>query len=281
MNLGNVIFRAQLLGCLLTLPLALMAQPVFTGEIVAAFPTDNARQGVAVDAASFYSVDNRLLVKHDKVTGAALMQWPVDSSSNNPLIHMDSGLVFNDRLYVAHSNYPELPMTGSVEIWDASTFEHLDSHEFESPPGSFTWIDHDGDNWWGAFANYDLVLAGRDGPYGESRNTVIVKMAEDFSILASWTLPQDLVARLTPMSNSGGSWGRDGLLYLTGHDRDEIYVVKPAESVPELEWIATVLVAGFAGQGIAWDRSTNEPLLWGIHRAGQGVLAIRMPDLSE
>jgi len=282
MNHNLMFFRVQCLGCLLLFPLVLAAAPpVYIGEITATFPADNARQGVAVDAEAFYSVDNRRLVKHDKVSGTPVMQWPVAASDNNPLIHMDSGLVLNGRLYVAHSNYPDLPMTGSVEVWDSATFEHLASHEFPSPPGSFTWIDHDGDNWWGAFANYDLVIEGRDGPYGETRNTVIVKMTEDFRILSSWTLPQELVARLTPMSNSGGSWSQDGLLYLTGHDRDEIYVMRATESSPELEWIATVQVPAFAGQGIAWDRSADEPLLWGIHRGALRVITIRMPQLPE
>ena len=41
-------------------------------------------------------------------------------------------------------------------------------------------------------------------------------MNDAFQILQRWTLPEEILARMTPMSNSGGSWGRDGFLYLTG-----------------------------------------------------------------
>lgn len=67
------------------------------------------------------------------------------------------------------------------------------------------------------------------------------------------------------MSNSGGSWGPDGSLYLTGHDPAEVYRVRlPAiGSVLEVEEIIPLNVHG---QGIAWDRHAKT-VLYGILRA--------------
>ena len=86
--------------------------------------------------------------------------------------------------------------------------------------------------------------------------------------------------RLTPMSNSGGSWGADGYLYLTGHDYPEIYVMRPPVTGGTLEWVATVHVPGLNGQGIAWDRTIAEPVLWGILKSRSEVYRIHMPKID-
>ena len=44
------------------------------------------------------------------------------------LIHLDSGAVHRGLLYAAHSNYDESPMASSVEVLDAHSLEHVDSH---------------------------------------------------------------------------------------------------------------------------------------------------------
>jgi hypothetical protein len=61
------------------------------------------------------------------------------------------------------------------------------------------------------------------------------------------------------MSNSGGSWGPDGKLYLTGHDPAEAYVMELPKGGSILNWVATVPLKN-TGQGIAWDRSTPDVL---------------------
>jgi hypothetical protein len=67
------------------------------------------------------------------------------------------------------------------------------------------------------------------------------------------------------MSNSGGSWGPDGFLYLTGHDRGELYKVQLPTAGSVLELVATIPM-NIRGQGIAWDRS-DPGVLYGIVRA--------------
>jgi hypothetical protein len=276
------LFRTTALLILSWLPgyqMALADAPVFEAKVVRKFSAFDAWQAVAVDADHFYAINNRRITKHDKLTGEPVMQWDGGAASANSLLHLDSGYVLNGKLYAAHSNYPAWPMTSSIEIWDTETMEHIDTHSFGIAPGSMTWLDrHDG-FWWGTFANYDIVQAGMDHPYGESRNTQVVKMDDEFAILERWIIPPQLMARMMPMSNSGGSWGADGYLYLTGHDYPEVYVTAIPAAGSQLEWIATVQVSELNGQGIAWDRSTQSPILWSILRRTREVFQVNMPEV--
>jgi hypothetical protein len=157
--------------------------------------------------------------------------------------------------------------------------QHIESHSFGVMLGSFTWLDRYNGSWWGAFANYDIVQRGMTEPYGETRNTVMVQFDDDFEVLQSWSLPAEILRRMSPMSNSGGSWGSDGYLYLSGHDDPEIYVMALPEAGSELDWLATVRLPGLNGQGIAWDRSIEDSILWAILRSTRQVLKIEMPVL--
>jgi hypothetical protein len=200
--------------------------------------------------------------------------------AGEPLTHLDSAVVYRDAVYAAHSNYPDWPMTSSVEVWNARKLEHVGSHSFGIGLGSVTWLDRHAESWWGAFGNYDRVQAGMSRPYGETQHTQIVRLGDDFRIEEAWTLPEGILERLRPMSNSGGSWGPDGFLYLTGHDRNEIYVTCIPAAGSTVVWLGTVSVPGLDGQGIAWDRSVDERVLWAIHKQDRQVLAIHMPDVT-
>jgi hypothetical protein len=253
--------------------------PEFDGKIVQRFDVDNAYQAVAVGQDAFYAISNVRLTRHDKNTGRVLQQWDDGSQLDSPLSHLDSGVVLDEKLYSAHSNYPGWPMTSSVEVWDMGNMQHIESHSFGVMLGSFTWLDRYNGSWWGAFANYDIVQRGMTEPYGETRNTVMVQFDDDFEVLQSWSLPAEILRRMSPMSNSGGSWGSDGYLYLSGHDDPEIYVMALPEAGSELDWLATVRLPGLNGQGIAWDRSIEDSILWAILRSKRQVLKIEMPVL--
>jgi hypothetical protein len=240
----------------------------------------DANQGVGVDRSHFYAVDNTSITKHSRETGAPLLQFA--GADGGPFIHMDSGAVHHGRLYAAHSNYSESPMESSVEVFDARTLEHVDSHSFGIDRGSLTWIDRAPDgSWWAAFANYDRVFDG--AVYGDTDNTQIVKMNDDFEVIAGYTIPTEILDRFRPMSNSGGSWGPDGRLWITGHDLGEAYVMEPPRAGSELRWIATVRLPGVEGQGIAWDLSGRRPTLWAIKRSTKQVLQFEAPyrDIVE
>jgi hypothetical protein len=156
-------------------------------------------------------------------------------------------------------------MTSSLEIFDAETMEHIGTHSFGVRWGSLTWVDwHDG-HWWMGFANYDKPFGPNNSKYGDKRNTIIVKMTKDYRPVESWTLPKALLEKFEDMSNSGGSWGPDGSLYLTGHDPAELYRMRfpKAGSVLELDGIIPMNIRG---QGVAWDRS-DRGAIFGIIRA--------------
>lgn len=243
---------------------------------VAELSIPEADQGVGVDAEHFYAVDDRTIAKYTK-GGELVDKW--EGPADGPIIHLDSATVIAGRIYAAHSNYRFFPMTSSIEVWDARTMQHIGSHSIGIRLGSLTWLDkHDG-HWWGAFANYDRTGRLPDGtntniPYGGKINTTVVKFDRHWQVLQGWIFPVALLDRFENMSNSGGSWGPDGSLYLTGHDPAEVYKIRfpAAGSILEVE---EIIPANIRGQGIAWDRS-SPGVLYGIIRAtdeeeGQGL----------
>ena len=237
--------------------------PAGQSETVATHVIEEARQAVAVDAKAFYAIDNVTIVKYDKQSLKPLAKW--EGHKDGPLLHLDSGVVLDGKLYAAHSNYPKWPMASSIEIWDAETLKHVESHSLGIDRGSLTWLDRDAKGvWWGAFANYNRVFDKSPIAYGNKYNTQIVRFDEKWRVDGAWTLPDALIAKFGDMSNSGGSWGADGKLYITGHDNAEVYVMDIPKMGTELTWLSTIPV-NIGGQGIAWDRS-QPGILYGIIR---------------
>jgi hypothetical protein len=78
-------------------------------------------------------------------------------------------------------------------------------------------------------------------------------------------LPKSVLDKFEAMSNSGGSWGPDGYLYLSGHDPAEIYKMRLPSAGSVLELVDTIPM-NIRGQGIAWDRS-DRGVIFGIVRA--------------
>ncbi|MDH5264917.1 MAG: cycloisomerase [Betaproteobacteria bacterium] len=248
-------------ACLALVPAAAPAAP--TLEQIGEFAVKEANQGVGVDATHFYAVDNFTIGKYDKKTGQLVKKWQGDKKG--PIVHLDSAMLMDGKLYAAHSNYPEWPMTSSLEVFDAATLEHVETHSFGIQYGSLTWVDWHGGYWWMTFANYDRLLGPNKTPYGHKANTLMVKFTRDFRPVESWTLPKSILDRFEDMSNSGGSWGPDGFLYLSGHDPAEIYRMRLPKAGSTLE-LVDVIPMNIRGQGIAWDRS-QPGVIYGIIRA--------------
>jgi hypothetical protein len=238
-----------------------LAKP--TLEQIGEFPVAEANQAVGVDDKYFYAVDNQAIGKYDKQTGKLVKRWAGDKKG--PILHLDSSLLMDGKLYAAHSNYPEWPMTSSLEIFDAATLEPAGSHSFGIQYGSLTWVDWKDGYWWMTFANYDKPFGPDKSRYGNKLNTVMVKFSKDFIPVESWTLPKTLLDRFEDMSNSGGAWGPDGYLYLTGHDPAELYRVRLPRSGSVLE-VVDIIPMNIRGQGIAWDKS-RPGVIYGIVRA--------------
>ena len=75
------------------------------------FNIPEANQGVGVDTKHFYAVDNQTIAKYEKKTGKLVKKWQGEKAG--PIQHFDSAMVMEGKLYLAHSNYPEWPMTSS------------------------------------------------------------------------------------------------------------------------------------------------------------------------
>lgn len=227
-----------------------------------------AHQGIGVDEDFFYAIGTKTIGKYDKRTGAKIKQWKPTAAT--PIVHLDSGVVVDRKLYCAHSNYPYTPMTGSVEIWNTTQLEHVGRHVFKNPPGSCTWVDrHDG-FWWVCFAHYNGIggLPGKD-----NTSTIVVKYNSNWNELKRWMFPRKVLERFAPYSCSGGSWGPDGFLYCSGHDRPELYVMRAPPGGGELELIDIVSIESL-GQGVAWDRS-NASNIYAIRRKAKEVVVSR------
>lgn len=233
------------------------------------FDAAEARQAVAVDAHHFYAIDNAAIGKYDRRTGKRVARW--EAGAKSPLTHLNSGIVRDGRLYCAHSNYPHQPDTSSVEIWDAASLQHVDSHSFGIYEGSLTWIDRKDDSWWAVFAHYSRQSAGI--PERDHRWTSLVRFDSRWRRLEAWVFPPEVLDRFAPNSCSGGAWGPDGALYCTGHDHREVYRLKLPASGSTLVLQAT-LPAPFTGQGIAWDHAGQ--IILGIDRPGRQVIAARL-----
>ena len=215
------------------------------------FKVEEAKQAVAVDTDYFYEINNSTIVKHRKTNGEVVAKW---DGTTQGIKHLNSGNVIDGKLYCANSNFPEQPMAGAIEIFDARTLTHVGTQSFGIGNGSVTWIDeHDG-FWWVGFAYYSgkYAVEGRD-----TRWTSLVKYTKDWAQVAAWIYPEEIIKAFMPMSNSGGSWSKYGYLYCTGHDKTELYVMKLPASGYTLEHVKTIQTT-IHGQGIAVDRSIKD-----------------------
>ena len=241
--------------------------PVLKSEVVRRWKAPEATQGVAVDARHFYAVANSRIAKYDKATGEKVAEW---SGEKARFPHINSCEVIGRDLVCASSNFPETPMTSAVEIFDPRRMVHLRTVALGQQIGSLTWVARKDGFWWAAFANYD----GKGGePNRGHAYTQLVKFDDQWRQLQAWTFPVSILKRAEPMSISGGSWGPDDLLYVTGHDNAEVYAVRLPKAGSVVEHLATYPVAN-TGQGIAWDRS-EAGVLWMIDRPNKKVTAQR------
>jgi hypothetical protein len=239
-----------------------------TAVVVARWPAEEARQGVAVDATAFYAIDATAIGKYDKETGRKLAEWR--ARPGDPFIHLDSGVVVGIELVCAHSNFPAVPMHSTIEVFDVTTLEHVRTQDLGTGRGSATWVDFHEGAWWGAFAQY----SARGGEAGKgSDQTRLRRFDRQWREQQSWAYPPELVAKWGGMSNSGGVWRR-GRLYSTGHDAPELYVLEVPPGGGVLKLVSTIGIES-AGQGIALDPTSE--LLYSIQRGKREVIVSRLP----
>jgi hypothetical protein len=260
---------------MLSLALLLAAAPAVTlppATEVARFAAEEARQGVVADRDHVWAISNAEIGKYDRRSHKLVGRWQGDPALFR---HMNSCILMRRELVCAASNYPEVPQASSVEFFDADKLAHVRTMSFGPGRGSLTWLDwHDG-SWWACFANYD----NKGGEPGrDHRSTTLVRFSPDFREQGAWLFPPTVLERFAPYSSSGGVWGADGLLYVTGHDRPELYALRVPEAGSILEHVATIPLAT-DGQAIAWERGSDR-VLWGIERKTKEAVAMKVPAVS-
>jgi hypothetical protein len=225
---------------------------VSTGTLAAR----EANQAAAADARFVYAIDNGVIGKYDRVTGRRL------TLSTGSAKHLNSGFLWNGKLYCAHSNYPRKPEKSEIMVLDPDTMALTTFHNFGEYRGSLTWAVREGEFWWCNFAYYGA----------ENAKTVLVKLDAQWRELGAWTYPPAVIRDLGRMSISGGVWN-DGLILATGHDHRVIYRLRLPREGTVLE-LVDVVPSPFPGQGIAFDPATGG--LVGINRGKRQVVFTRL-----
>jgi len=250
--------------------------PGWRYEELRRFKAPEARQAVVADREFLYVISNHAIGKYRKATGERVGLW--EGGEGGEIVHLNAGFLHEGRLYGVHSNYPDVPMLSSVEIFDPATLKHVDTHSFGRMDGSFTWLDRAPAKmagagvarWIACFVHYGERGAepGRDGAW-----TQIVAMDDAWRRTAAWALPPALIERFggRGYSASGGAFGPGGYLYVTGHDNPELYVLEFPEAGSVMRWIATVPIPA-EGQAFGWDPKQSDVLYTILKRTREVIV---------
>ena len=250
-------------------------QPALSAVEMRRIPAEEARQGATASHGSVYAVGNHEIGRYEARSGKRVASWQGDPVRYP---HINSCEVDGRELVCAASNYPQVPMTSEVLWFDAKSLKFLRSQSLGHGHGSLTWLSrHDG-AWYACYANYD---AKGGEPGRDHRFTTLVRLDDKLNETGLWTFPESVLERFAPRSSSGGSWGQDGLLYVTGHDLPEMYVLRlPAEG-SVLEHVTTIALPT-DGQAIGWEQGAKGKgrVLWSIERKTTEVVASRVPGVT-
>lgn len=240
-------------------------------DSLSSFDAPAARQAVAVSDRYIFAIDNITIEQYDINTGEKRITWKDDSGQ---LKHLNSGLVWNNKLYCAHSNFPETPMASSIEVFDPATLEPIESYSLGINIGSATWIDRYEGHWYIAFAHYS---ANGQEPGKDNRWTQLVKFTDDWQRVGGWIFPKAIFEKFGKMSNSGGYITDEGDIIITGHDHKELYHLRFPKMGYALQWVDT-WPAPFEGQGIAVDLE-DKAIIYGISRSQKKIIKARFRDI--
>lgn len=242
---------------------------------VARYPAPEAGQGAAADSTFFYAIVNSVIGKYHRESGEFSKRWL--GSRGGPIRHLNSCYEESGKLFCANSNFPEVPMASSIEVFDTESMTHSQSVSLGVlEEGSLTWFERLSGGWIAGFAHYDERggLAYKDHSFAS-----IVRYDSSWRRQGGWMIPESVIERMKPHAASGGALGPDGLLYLTGHDRPEMYVLAAPIMGPKLIHIATIAI-DIEGQAFAFDKSASTPTVWGISRLNREVRAFQLPPIE-
>ena len=246
--LGLALFvAASLLHCATAI-----ADDAAVWQVVRTLPSQDAHQAAAADERFLYAISSERIARYDRFTDEPA------GMSRGPAKHLNSGFLWDGRLYCAHSNFPKLPEESEVKVLDLASMELTTFHKFDNPGGSLTWSIRDGETWWCNFARYGA----------DNAKSFLARYDLDWKETGRWTYPAELVAKLGRNSLSGGIL-RDGEFLATGHDDPVLFRLAIPKEGNELTLLGTMAVP-FTGQGIAIDPRTGG--LLGIHRGKKLLL---------
>lgn len=232
-----------------------------------------AGQGVAVDASHLYAIGNFVIARYDRKTGRREALW--QGAKGGPIGHLNSCFAEAGKLWCANSNHPRLPFANSVEVFDAASLAHVRSIPLGiMDEGSLVWFDRIGSDWIVGLAHYndETGLAFKDNSFSG-----VTLHDERWRRIGGWALPPSIVGQMAPQAASGGALGPDGLLYLMGHDRPEMYVLARPVMGPYLVHIATIAIAA---EGQAFDFDESDPgHLCAISRPAREIRCFRLPEI--
>ena len=239
---------------LVSLPAALRGEDraAATWRETAVLAAPEAFQAAAADDSHVYAIANSKIAKYDRATGRPL------ATSSGPAQHLNSGFLWNGKLYAAHSNYPRLPEKSEIKVLDPATMQLTTFKDFGNYGGSLTWAVREGDHWWCNFARYGDANA----------QTFLVKFDDQWREQGRWTYPQEVIRELGRNSLSGGIW-REGSLLVTGHDDPVLFRLQLPTEGSVLKLVEKQ-GAPFSGQGFAADPKTGG--LLGIRRSKRQVV---------
>jgi hypothetical protein len=233
------------------------------------FKADEAKQGVAADDEYLYVISNTAIGKYRKSTGERVGGWK--QPKGGPLSHLNAGIVRDGKLYCAHSNFPTIPSTSSVEIFDPDSMEHTGNVSLGIAPGSLTWVDRRDDQWFACFAHYskDRPRTGR-GP----ESTEVVRYDLEWRRTESWVFPPAVIEVFGGSSCSGGAFGPGGALFVTGHDAKTLFVMEFPKAGAILR-LADRIPISAEGQAFCWDPEDSN-ILYSLVRSTSEVVVSRV-----
>lgn len=229
------------------------------------FPAAEANQGVVADADHLYVIHNNAIGKYRKDTQEKVGEWK--DAKGGPFIHLNAGIMHEGKLWCAHSNFPRLPMTSSVEIFDPQTLAHERSTSLGLTPGSLTWISWHEGHWYACFAHYskDKPVTGKDPSWTE-----LVRYDAEWRRTEAWVFPPRIIEIFHGSSSSCGTIAKDGTLFITGHDAKMLFVLRFPKAGSVLEWTDTIPISA-EGQAFSWD-PTQPDLFYGIIKKNKEVV---------
>jgi hypothetical protein len=238
-------------------------------EEIKRFPASEATQGVVADENHLYVIHNNAIGKYRKDSHEKVAEWK--DPKGGPFIHLNAGTMHQGKIWCAHSNFPRLPMTSSVEIFNPETLVHDQSISLGLTPGSLTWIAWHEGHWYACFAHYskDKVATGKDPSWTE-----LVRYDADWRRTQAWVFPPRIIEIFHGSSSSCGSISKDGTLFITGHDAKMLFVLRFPKAGSVLDWVDTIHISA-EGQAFSWDPQKPD-LFYGIVKRSKEVVISRI-----